>query len=82
MTLKIRCRVADFVIPRVASRSPHGIDRGRDAAVTREHHDLGRGIDRDQLLHQLEPVAITEPEIDAFIAALETEPDPLRLLAG
>lgn len=25
---------------------------------------------------------ITEREIEAFVAALETEPDPLRLLAG
>jgi hypothetical protein len=28
------------------------------------------------------PDPITEQEIEAFMAALETEPDPLRLLAG
>ncbi|HEX9762783.1 MAG: hypothetical protein WD269_05870 [Acidimicrobiia bacterium] len=28
------------------------------------------------------PYPITEDEIEAFAAALETEPDPLRLLAG
>lgn len=28
------------------------------------------------------PDPITEAEIEAFMAALETEPDPLRLLAG
>jgi hypothetical protein len=28
------------------------------------------------------PDPITETEIAAFMAALETEPDPLRLLAG
>jgi hypothetical protein len=30
----------------------------------------------------INPDPITETEIDSFIAALETEPDPLRLLAG
>jgi hypothetical protein len=30
----------------------------------------------------INPDPITEMEIDAFMAALETEPDPLRLLAG
>lgn len=30
----------------------------------------------------IDPDPITETEIDAFIAALESEPDPLRLLAG
>jgi hypothetical protein len=30
----------------------------------------------------INPDPITEAEIEAFMAALETEPDPLRLLAG
>jgi hypothetical protein len=30
----------------------------------------------------INPNPITEEEIEAFMAALETEPDPLRLLAG
>jgi hypothetical protein len=30
----------------------------------------------------INPDPITEEEIVAFMAALETEPDPLRLLAG
>ena len=30
----------------------------------------------------INPDPITEPEIEAFAAALETEPDPFRLLAG
>ncbi|HJQ77078.1 MAG TPA: hypothetical protein VJ948_07430 [Acidimicrobiia bacterium] len=30
----------------------------------------------------INPDPITETEIEAFMAALETEPDPLRLLAG
>ncbi|MGI9610702.1 MAG: hypothetical protein ACR2NL_10465 [Acidimicrobiia bacterium] len=30
----------------------------------------------------INPNPITESEIDAFAAALETEPDPYRLLAG
>lgn len=30
----------------------------------------------------INPDPITQDEVDAFVAALETEPDPLRLLAG
>jgi hypothetical protein len=30
----------------------------------------------------INPSPITEIEIEAFVAALETEPDPLRLLTG
>jgi hypothetical protein len=30
----------------------------------------------------INPDPITEREIEAFMVALETEPDPLRLLAG
>jgi len=30
----------------------------------------------------INPEPITEEEIEAFAAALETEPDPFRLLAG
>ena len=49
---------------KLSAPPPHGLDRHRYVAVSRDHDDADIGVLLSHFGHQVEPIAVWQPQID------------------
>src|SRR5690606_19042465 len=63
----------------IGGAEPDGLDRGRDAPVSRENDDLDAVVERSERTYQLEAGPVRHPQIDARTSRPEAGGDLLRV---